>query len=56
MLYNFQILNRDQRIHKTTLVQPRSVHPAAVWQRIQEYPPPYHQTTEQLLSLRLGDS
>lgn len=36
--------------------QPRSVHPAAVWQSIQEYPPPYHQTTEQLLSLRLGDS
>lgn len=32
--------------------QPQSVHPAAVWQAVQEYPVPFHQTTEQLLFLR----
>lgn len=30
--------------------QPRSVHPAAVWQTIQKHPLPYLQTTEQLHS------
>lgn len=28
----------------------QSVHPAAVWQKIERYPLPYHQTTEQLHS------
>ena len=31
-------------------LQLQSVHPAAVWQKIQKYPLPYNQATERLLS------
>ncbi len=35
------------------LTQPLPVHPAAVWQDIQKYPQPYHQTSEQLFFPKL---
>ena len=40
-----QIPKETKRQH---LPQPQSVHPAAVWQKIQKYPLPNHQTPEQL--------
>ncbi len=38
-------------IKRQSLPQPHSVHPAAIWQEIQKYPLPYHQTTEQIFIL-----
>ena len=40
----------NQWYPSTHLLKGNAVHPSTIWQEIQKYPPPYHQTTGQRIS------